>query len=62
MILMEFVENCSYFKMQSFVLQLHEESWPFLLPVNTKQFPTYRKIIKHPMDLSTIKKRIQDLQ
>ncbi|XP_055319617.1 bromodomain adjacent to zinc finger domain protein 2B isoform X4 [Sitodiplosis mosellana] len=43
-------------------MELHEESWPFLLPVNTKQFPTYRKIIKHPMDLSTIKKRIQDLQ
>lgn len=43
-------------------LQLHEDSWPFLLPVNTKQFPTYRKIIKNPMDLSTIKKRLQDLR
>ncbi|XP_031616444.1 bromodomain adjacent to zinc finger domain protein 2B isoform X2 [Contarinia nasturtii] len=42
-------------------MELHEESWPFLLPVNTKQFPTYKKIIKHPMDLSTIKKRIQDM-
>ncbi|XP_036331585.1 proline-rich protein 36-like [Rhagoletis pomonella] len=42
-------------------MELHEDSWPFLLPVNTKQFPTYRKIIKNPMDLSTIKKRIQDL-
>lgn len=45
-----------------FWLQLHEESWPFLLPVNTKQFPTYKKIIKQPMDLSMIKKRIQDMQ
>lgn len=44
-----------------FDLQLHEDSWPFLLPVNTKQFPTYKKIIKTPMDLSTIRKRIQDL-
>lgn len=43
------------------VLQLHEDAWPFLLPVNTKQFPTYKKIIKSPMDLSTIKKRIHDL-
>uniref|UniRef100_A0A0K8W8G6 Bromodomain adjacent to zinc finger domain protein 2B n=2 Tax=Bactrocera latifrons TaxID=174628 RepID=A0A0K8W8G6_BACLA len=42
-------------------MELHEDSWPFLLPVNTKQFPTYRKIIKNPMDLSTIKKRLQDL-
>lgn len=42
-------------------MEVHEDSWPFLLPVNTKQFPTYRKIIKYPMDLSTIKKRLQDL-
>uniref|UniRef100_W8B2J0 Bromodomain adjacent to zinc finger domain protein 2B n=5 Tax=Ceratitis capitata TaxID=7213 RepID=W8B2J0_CERCA len=42
-------------------MELHEDSWPFLLPVNTKQFPTYRKIIKNPMDLSTIKKRVHDL-
>ncbi|XP_055599496.1 uncharacterized protein LOC129748778 [Uranotaenia lowii] len=42
-------------------MEVHEHSWPFLLPVNTKQFPTYRKVIKYPMDLSTIKKRLQDL-
>lgn len=42
-------------------MEVHEDSWPFLLPVNTKQFPTYRKIIKFPMDLSTIKKRLLDL-
>ncbi|XP_034651568.1 pollen-specific leucine-rich repeat extensin-like protein 3 isoform X2 [Drosophila subobscura] len=42
-------------------MELHEDSWPFLLPVNTKQFPTYRKIIKSPMDLSTIKKKLHDL-
>jgi len=34
----------------------HEEAWPFLEPVNTRQFPTYKKVIKTPMDLSTIKK------
>lgn len=42
-------------------LECHDDAWPFLLPVNTKQFPTYRKIIKIPMDLSTIKKRLQDM-
>lgn len=42
-------------------MEVHEDSWPFLLPVNTKQFPTYRKVIKNPMDLSTIKKRLQDM-
>lgn len=43
-------------------VQVHEEAWPFLLPVNTKQFPTYKKIIKAPMDLSTIQKRVHDLR
>ncbi|GLH00900.1 LOW QUALITY PROTEIN: Homeotic protein female sterile [Gryllus bimaculatus] len=41
-------------------LEAHDEAWPFLLPVNTKQFPTYRKIIRSPMDLSTIKRKLQD--
>lgn len=38
----------------------HDESWPFLQPVNTKQFPTYKKIIKTPMDISTIRKKLND--
>ncbi|XP_065166664.1 bromodomain adjacent to zinc finger domain protein 2B isoform X6 [Atheta coriaria] len=42
-------------------LEVHDDAWPFLLPVNTKQFPTYKKIIKSPMDLSTIRKRLLDL-
>ena len=37
-----------------------DDSWPFLYPVNTKQFPTYKKIIKNPMDIMTIKKRLGD--
>lgn len=41
-------------------LEAHEEAWPFLLPVNTKQFPTYKKIIRSPMDLSTIRKKLND--
>ena len=38
----------------------HEVSWPFLTPVNTKQFPTYKKIIRVPMDISTIRKKLND--
>ena len=41
-------------------LEMHDEAWPFLLPVNTKQFPTYKKIIRSPMDLSTVRKRLDD--
>lgn len=43
-------------------LEIHEDAWPFLLPVNTRQFPTYKKIIKKPMDLSVIKKKLEDNQ
>ena len=35
-----------------------DHAWPFLKPVNTKQFPTYKKVVKHPMDLATIKKKL----
>jgi hypothetical protein len=69
-IILEEMEVCIHSRLMSLSLisfshvslffQVHEDSWPFLLPVNTKQFPTYKKIIKHPMDLSTIKKRLQD--
>nr|XP_046920711.1 LOW QUALITY PROTEIN: bromodomain adjacent to zinc finger domain protein 2B-like [Dermatophagoides farinae] len=38
----------------------HETSWPFLEPVNTKHFPTYRKIIKKPMDFTLIKNKLQN--
>jgi hypothetical protein len=40
-------------------MEKHEDSWPFLLPVNTKQFPTYKKIIKKPMDTSSIRSKIE---
>ncbi|KAK3859096.1 hypothetical protein Pcinc_023641 [Petrolisthes cinctipes] len=43
-------------------LEIHEDAWPFLLPVNTRQFPTYKKIIKKPMDLSVIKKKLEENQ
>nr|XP_049700157.1 uncharacterized protein LOC110373752 isoform X3 [Helicoverpa armigera] len=41
-------------------MECHEHAWPFLLPVNTKQFPQYKKVIKCPMDLSTIKRKLHD--
>ncbi|XP_074598774.1 bromodomain adjacent to zinc finger domain 2B toutatis isoform X2 [Brevipalpus obovatus] len=40
-------------------IEKHDDSWPFLHPVNTKQFPTYKKIIKKPMDFATIKSRLE---
>lgn len=39
-------------------MENHEHCWPFLLPVNTKQFPTYKKIIKKPMDTTTIRSKL----
>nr|XP_032525130.1 uncharacterized protein LOC116776136 [Danaus plexippus plexippus] len=41
-------------------MECHEHAWPFLVPVNTKQFPQYRKVIKSPMDLSTIKRKLHE--
>ncbi|XP_022258103.1 bromodomain adjacent to zinc finger domain protein 2B-like, partial [Limulus polyphemus] len=40
-------------------LDKHEDSWPFLFPVNTKHFSTYKRIIKNPMDLSTIRSKLE---
>ena len=39
-------------------MEAHEDSGPFLFPVNTKQFATYKKVIKTPMDIATIKKKL----
>lgn len=39
-------------------LMRHELSWPFRKPVCCKTVPIYRRIIKRPMDLSTILKRL----
>src|SRR5574343_557876 len=43
------------------LLELHEESQEFLAPVDYKKLniPMYPMIIKIPMDLGTIKKRIK---
>ncbi|XP_051565444.1 bromodomain adjacent to zinc finger domain protein 2B [Myxocyprinus asiaticus] len=43
-------------------LERHQDSWPFLTPVNPKSVPGYRKIIKKPMDLSTIRDKLSNSQ
>ncbi|XP_058185224.1 transcription initiation factor TFIID subunit 1-like [Rhododendron vialii] len=39
-----------------------EVSYLFLKPVSKKEAPDYLKIIKHPMDLSTIKEKVRKLR
>ncbi|XP_013395978.1 bromodomain adjacent to zinc finger domain protein 2B-like [Lingula anatina] len=41
-------------------LEDHEDGWPFLKPVNTRQFPQYRKVIKQPMDFATMRAKLED--
>ncbi|XP_053184463.1 bromodomain adjacent to zinc finger domain protein 2B-like [Scomber japonicus] len=43
-------------------LEAHQEAWPFLTPVNLKAVPGYRKIIKRPMDFSTIREKLTNNQ
>ncbi|KAF4672683.1 hypothetical protein FOL47_000236 [Perkinsus chesapeaki] len=40
----------------------HKSSWPFRVPVAVKDAPDYYMIIKHPSDLSSIKKKLQSQQ
>ncbi|XP_077993528.1 bromodomain adjacent to zinc finger domain protein 2B-like isoform X2 [Glandiceps talaboti] len=43
-------------------MEKHDDGWPFLVPVDTKQFSTYKKVIKHPMDFHTMKCKLRDAQ
>lgn len=40
-------------------LQTHPSSWPFLDPVSAKDVPDYFDVIKHPMDMSLMMKKIK---
>ncbi|KAK2593665.1 histone acetyltransferase [Conoideocrella luteorostrata] len=39
-------------------IQNHKQAWPFLNPVNRDEVPDYYKVIKNPMDLTTIEERL----
>ena len=39
----------------------HEDSWPFHKPVSKKQVPDYFDVVRNPMDLGTIKMRMNDV-
>uniref|UniRef100_A0A8C2JZ28 Bromodomain adjacent to zinc finger domain 2B n=1 Tax=Cyprinus carpio TaxID=7962 RepID=A0A8C2JZ28_CYPCA len=43
-------------------LERHQDAGPFLTPVNPKSVPGYRKIIKKPMDFSTIRDKLTNSQ
>uniref|UniRef100_A0A3P8PR94 Bromodomain adjacent to zinc finger domain 2B n=1 Tax=Astatotilapia calliptera TaxID=8154 RepID=A0A3P8PR94_ASTCA len=43
-------------------LEAHQDAWPFLTPVNHRAVPGYRKVIKKPMDFSTIKEKLTSNQ
>lgn len=36
------------------------EAWPFLVAVDPVQVPDYRKVIKDPIDISLIERRLSD--
>lgn len=43
-------------------LERHPDAWPFLTPVNLKSVPGYKKVIKKPMDFSTIREKLVSSQ
>lgn len=55
-------ENIEYLhevlKQQLKSIQAHASAWPFLKPVSRKEAPHYHEIIKDPIDLETMEKRL----
>ncbi|XP_069589104.1 bromodomain adjacent to zinc finger domain protein 2B isoform X2 [Ranitomeya imitator] len=43
-------------------MESHADAWPFLLPVNLKLVPGYKKVIKKPMDFATIREKLSNGQ
>ncbi|GLA52317.1 hypothetical protein AnigIFM63604_009166 [Aspergillus niger] len=41
-------------------IQAHKQAWPFLSPVNKDEVPDYHNFIESPMDLSTMKERLEN--
>lgn len=42
-------------------LKVMPEAWPFLKPVNKKQVKDYYNVIKKPIDMETMGKKIQGI-
>lgn len=42
-------------------LKVMPEAWPFLKPVNKKQVKDYYSVIKRPIDMETMGKKIQGM-
>lgn len=43
------------------LLRKHEAAWPFLEPVDTEDIPDYLEVVREPMDLQTIKDKLESL-
>ncbi|XP_076266161.1 nucleosome-remodeling factor subunit NURF301-like [Rhynchophorus ferrugineus] len=41
-------------------IQTHKSAWPFMEPVDPTEAPDYYKVIKEPMDLQMIDRKITD--
>ncbi|XP_077292315.1 nucleosome-remodeling factor subunit NURF301 E(bx) [Arctopsyche grandis] len=41
-------------------IQNHKSAWPFMEPVDPREAPMYYKVIKEPMDLQVIEKKINE--
>uniref|UniRef100_A0A3B3RFA1 Bromodomain adjacent to zinc finger domain 2B n=1 Tax=Paramormyrops kingsleyae TaxID=1676925 RepID=A0A3B3RFA1_9TELE len=58
-------DNCKDLVLCSILLselESHQDAWPFLTPVNPKSVPGYKKVIKKPMDFSTIREKLSNNQ
>jgi hypothetical protein len=42
------------------IINSMKQAWPFLQPVDTSQAPGYLDVVKKPMDLSLIEKKLND--
>ena len=42
------------------VLFQHENSWPFRKPVDKEKVRDYYEVIKHPMDLESVQKKVNE--